>query len=141
MPRASKSQKEAKRQIVARGIAAGKSTKKIAAEAGCGPRHVQRLASEIDTQVLIVEMLRPHRRKLAAAVKKALDAIDRGLGAKKKTPHDHLAQLRAVERLGDMLKLAQGDPKQGGEKDPGQVTWEEFVVMWRKRQGGEECQS
>lgn len=134
MPRGAKSQKEAKRQIVARGIAAGKSTKKIAAEAGCGPRHVQRLASEIDTQVLIVEMLRPHRRKLAAAVKKALDAVDRGLSAKKKSPHDHLVQLRAVERLNDLLKLAQGNPEQGREKEAGQVTWEEFVVMWGKRQ-------
>jgi hypothetical protein len=134
MPSGTKAEKAAKRRAVAKGIVAGKSTKRIAKEAQCTERHVQRLAAEKPTQFLIAEMLRPHRAKLEKLAGACITAIEKAMGAKVGDTADHKARLWGVDRYRNMLELAQGGRPQ--EKPPDgaqQVTWEEFVVMYRSR--------
>jgi len=131
MPRSTKAEKETKRRKVATGAVAGKPTRAIAREAGCTPRHAQRLASEPATQFLITEALRPHRARLTKLAGQALAVVASGLRAKKKTPIDHFTRLRSVERLGDLLELAQGKKTEDLEAARPQWTWEEFVVLYR----------
>lgn len=136
MPRGTKSEKAAKRILVAAGMVAGKKTKAIAQKAGCSERHVARLASEPETQFLIVEAMRPYRHQLRLMAKRAVAAVDRAFKAQKKTKADHFTQLRAVERYGDLLELAAGERKSEGKASgPGRclVTWEEFLIIGRGR--------
>ena len=133
MPRATKTEKERKRAVVARGLAAGKKPKAIAAEANCGTRHVERLAAEPATQFLIAEAMRPHHEKLRDLAKKAVAAVDRGLTARNTRNRPvHEIQLRAVGRFGELLHLAQGD-KPPEPDSRGLVTWQEFVLLYRSR--------
>lgn len=133
MAKATKGQKEAKRRTVAKGVLAGKPRKTIAREAGCSPRHVERLAREPETQFLITEALRPHRERLNKLAEKAIAAISVALGAKTSDKQNHFIRLRAVERWGDLLEMAQGKPAEKTESGAGLVTWEEFVVLYRQR--------
>lgn len=134
MPRATRTEKERKRAVVAKGLAAGKKPRAIAAEANCGTRHVERLAAEPATQFLIAEAMRPHHDKLRDLAKKAVAAVDRGLTAR--TPRSnmpmHEIQLRAVGRCAELLHLAQGD-KPVEPDGNGLVTWQEFVLLYRSR--------
>jgi hypothetical protein len=133
MPSASKNEKQAKRRAVAKGALAGKPLAAIAKAAGCSKRHVQRLEREPETQFLIVEALRPHRAVLTKMAGKALRVIERAFMARKTDGADRIVQLRAVERYHEMMDLAQGTAKPPDQEDRGQVTWEEFVVMYRAR--------
>jgi hypothetical protein len=127
-----KASKAARRSIVARGKVAGAPTRKIAQAARCSERHVERLAAEPETALEIRELLKPHTDRLKKSLVKALDAIDRGLTAKKKTPHDHEVQLRAAGRLGEFLTLTKGEDHggEGGRKFQG--TFEELLVLYRQ---------
>jgi hypothetical protein len=130
--RGSKATKEAKRRVVAKGVVAGKCTKEIARAAGCKARHVERLAAEPKTQLLITDLLRPYHARLEMLAKKAIHAVDVALAAKYKGQPDHMARLRAVGRYAELLELAQGTKvTDAGER--GLVTWEQFVVLYRGR--------
>lgn len=134
MPRGSKGTKEAKRRVVARGIVKGKTTKAIAREAGCAERHVERLAAEPATEFLITEIMRPHRERLEKLAKKSIDAVDEALSATYiKGKPNHEIRLRAVRRYRDLAEMAQGKPSDELEQTSGLVTWEEFVVLYRRR--------
>ena len=61
MPTSAKSELERKRRVVALGTLQGNQTAAIAQAAGCGERHVRTLRAEAATQVLIRDLLRPHR--------------------------------------------------------------------------------
>jgi hypothetical protein len=133
MPKGSSAEKEKKRRTVAKGLVSGTPLQGIARAAGCQPRYVQRLAAEPETQLLIAEALRPYHAQLRRAVPKALRAIERGLVARRTDLSDHYTQLRAVEKLEDYLKMAQGKPTESAvQTEP--VTWEQFTVMYQKRQ-------
>jgi hypothetical protein len=111
----------------------GKPTNAIAREAGCTPRHAQRLASEPETQFLITEALRPHRKRLERMAAHAIRVVDSGLRANKKTPIDHFTRLRAVERYADLMQLAQGKKTEDLDANRPMVTWEEFIVLYHSR--------
>lgn len=134
MPRGTKAEKERKRRVVAEGIVAGKSSRAIAAEAGCDARHVQRLAEEPATQFLVTDILRPHRERLARLAATAVTAVARALVAKDGKKADHIVRLRAIGRYGQLLELAQGGKVETPAAENGpMVTWEEFVVLYRSR--------
>ena len=133
MPKGSKVEKAAKRRVVAAGAIAGKTTKAVAKKAGCSTRHVQRLAAEAETQDLIAEAMRPCRDQLRLMAKRAVNAVERAMKAQKKTKADHFTQLRAVERYGELLALAQGAKPAEASGDGMQVTWEQFTVMYQAR--------
>jgi hypothetical protein len=135
MPRKANPEKEKKRRTVAKGVVAGKSTKTIARKAKCSARHVERLAKEPETQFLITEALRPQQTRLAKLATKVITAVDKALTAMKTDKVDHTSRLRAVERYGELLELAQGKPPAQDNQTSGesrQFTWEEFVVMYRR---------
>lgn len=113
MPTGTKSQKAAKRRVVAAGAIAGKPTRAVAEKAGCSARHVNRLAEEPETQELIQSALAPYTSKLRRMAGKAVRAVERGLIAQKTSRSDHVMQLRAVERYGDLLELAAGQNRSG----------------------------
>jgi hypothetical protein len=138
----SKAAKEAKREIVAAGIVAGKSATEIAQAADCNPRHVQRVAAEPETQFLVTELLRPHRQELADLATDVIRAVQGGLKAAvndievgtdgKKRLIDHSVRLRAVQRYRDLVNLAQGaEPPPATDRSL--VTWEEYVVLYNRR--------
>jgi hypothetical protein len=136
MPSGSKSQNAAKRRVVAKGAIAGQPASAIAAEAGCSERHVRRLLAEPETQFLISDVMQPHREVLRLMAKRAVAAVERGMKAQKKTKADHFTQLRAVERYGELLELAEGERKPEGrknEKGRNIVTWTELLEIARKR--------
>jgi len=114
------------------GLVAGKRTKTIAKEAGCSKRHVERLAAEPETQFLITEAMRPHRKKLEKLATKAIAAVEKALGAKKKSDVDHFIRLRAVERFGDLAEMAQGT-EEPEATDEIHMTWEAFQKMYEAR--------
>jgi hypothetical protein len=93
---------------------------------------VQRLASEPETQVLITAMLAPQRERLAKMAQKAVNAVEKALIARKTDLSDHIVRLRAVERYGELLALAQGKPREAAG-DGVQVTWEQFTLMYERR--------
>jgi len=132
VPTGTRAGKESKRRTVAGGVIAGKGTQAIAAAAGCQPRYVQRLASEPETQVLITAMLAPQRERLAKMAQKAVNAVEKALIARKTDLSDHIVRLRAVERYGELLALAQGKPREAAG-DGVQVTWEQFTLMYERR--------
>jgi hypothetical protein len=128
----SKAAKEAKREIVAAGIVAGKSATEIAQAADCNPRHVQRVAAEPETQFLVTELLRPHRQELADLATDVIRAVQGGLNALVTDPEDHTVRLRAVQRYRDLVNLAQGaEPPPATDRSL--VTWEEYVVLYNRR--------
>ena len=133
MPTGTRAGKESKRRTVAGGVIAGKDTAEIAKVAGCKPRHVQRLASEPATQFLITEMMGPHRERLAKMAKTAVNAVEKALIARKTDKSDHIVRLRAVERYGELLALAQGGKPAEASGDGTQVTWEQFTLMYERR--------
>ena len=132
MPKGSKAQKEAKRRVVARGVVEGKSTRTIAREAKCDPRHVERLANEPATRFIIADALAPHRERLTRLAGKAVNAVERALVARVTDKADHMARLRAVGRFGDLARMAQGIEAVDADAAK-QVTREEFLVIWGRR--------
>jgi len=132
MPTGTKSEKAARRRKVAGALVAGKPLGAAAQAAGCSKRHVQRLEREPETQFLIAEALRPHQKLLTKMAGKAIKAVERSLTARKTDGADRIVQLRAVERYGELMALAQGKETAAAERD-GLVTWEEFVVLFRSR--------
>ena len=132
MPTNPKSEKDRKRRTVAKGVLEGKKPAAIAREIGCTERHARRLQAEPATQMLITELMRPYRVRLSRLVPKAIRAVERGLVAQKTTKSDAGAQLLAVRRAKDLLVLAQGE-KQTEQQSTGQVTWEEFQIMYKRR--------
>jgi hypothetical protein len=72
--------------------------------------------------------------KLAA---KAITVIQEALCAMKTDEADHLTRLRAVERLFELLELAQGKLQETAGVDSRPTTWKEFVVVYQK-QGAKE---
>ena len=137
MPRGTRAGKQAKRIAVAKGVAAGKSATAIAKDAGCKRRNVERLKQEPETQLLITEMMRPHRQQLEKLVDSALKAVAAGLRATtaRKRP-DHEIRLRSVGRVKQLLELAQGERVEKPTETTGLVTWEEFVLLYRRRTQG-----
>jgi hypothetical protein len=136
MPRGTKTGREAKRRVVAAGAIAGAPAPKIAKKAGCSTRHVQRLANEPETQSLIAEAMRPVRDQLRLMAKRAVDAVERAMRAQKKTKADHFTQLRAVERFGDLIELAEGERRSDSRASGAGrrlVTWEEFLIIGKGR--------
>ena len=133
MPTGTRAGKESKRRTVAGGVIAGKGTQAIATAAGCQPRYVQRLANEPATQFLITEMMAPHRERLAKMAKTAVNAVEKALIARKTDKSDHVVRMRAVERYGDLLALAQGGKPAEASGEGMQVTWEQFTVMYQAR--------
>jgi hypothetical protein len=131
-----KAEKERKRRTVATGIVAGETTAAIAKKAGCSARNVQRLAAEPATQFIITEALRPHRAKLEKLAQRAILAIERALIAHKTDTADHVVRMRAVERYGDLLTMAQGKPPEPKTTEVDgipQLTWEEFTLLYQSR--------
>lgn len=131
-----RTEKEAKRRVVAAGTIAGKDTKAIAKAAGCTERHVLRLAREVETKFIVANALAPYREQLRKMAGKAVRVVDRAFLARKTDKADRMTQLRAVERFGDLLELASGDTRNvGRDADAGRhlVTWEEFVLIGRQR--------
>jgi len=135
MPRATKAELAARRRLVAAGEVAGASTRSIARRAGVSRRQVQRDAADPATRFLVTEALRPHRKKLERLATKVITAVEKALAAKKSDKVDHYTRLRAVERFGDLLGLAQGrtQSEDGDRTGAGVVTWEEFVLLYRSR--------
>jgi len=141
MVKGTKATKERKRRTVAAGVALGASAHAIAKAAGCSKRHVETLAAEPETQLLVTEALRPHRDALKKLIPKALRVIERGLTARiQVSGADHRTQLLAARRLENYLKLAEGNPLEtsGGRGRTGMVTWHEFTLMYQERMGHEE---
>lgn len=132
MPRSTKAEKETKRRKVASGAVAGKRTNAIARDAGCTPRHAQRLANEPATQFLITEALRPHRARLEKLATRVVAVVASGLNAKVGRKIDHFTRLRAVERYADLLGLAQGKKTEEQDTSGPMVTWEAFLIMRAK---------
>jgi hypothetical protein len=132
VPTGTRAAKDRKRRAVAGGVIAGLDSAGIAKAAGCKARYAQRLANDPETQFLIAEALAPHRAKLALMAQRAVYAVDTALLAKKTDKADHITRLRAVERYGDLLGLAQGKPREAAEERL-QVTWEQFTLMYEKR--------
>lgn len=135
MARGTKAQKEAKRRIVAKGVVAGQPLSKIAREAKTSKRHVERLAAEEATQIIITELFKPHRDRLVKIVDKSITAVEQGLTAKigSKKP-DHVVRLRAVGRARQVLEMAEGT-RSDGEDSPAKKfngTMEELLVLYRK---------
>ncbi len=135
MPTGSKGEKERKRRIVAKGIAAGKRTKAIAKEAKCTTRHVQALAKEPATRIIITELLAPYRAQMEAAIPLVLQAIKAGLKAKKTDSADHKTRLRATDKLHKYMELAQG-VQVSAEREG--VTVEELTVLYKRYLDGKQ---
>jgi hypothetical protein len=133
VPTGTRAGKESKRRTVAGGVIAGQDTAAIAAEAGCQPRYVQRLANEPETRFLITEMMEPHRAKLQRMAARAVYSVNMALLAKKTDKADHMARLRAVERYSELLGLAQGVAPEVEPGDGAMVTWERFTQMYERR--------
>ena len=112
MPTGTKSEKAARRRKVAGALVAGKPLGAAAQAAGCSKRHVQRLEREPETQFLIAEALRPHQKLLSKMAGKAIKAVERAFTARKTDGADRIVQLRAVERYGELMALAQGKETQ-----------------------------
>jgi len=125
---------------VATGILSGQSTKAIACDANTSQRSVQRIAAEPETQFLITEAFRPYRAQLEEMAGMTIDAIEKALGAMKTDKQDHTSRLRAVERYGEVLVLAQGKvvekPVHAGIPS---LTWDEYVAMYNARTISSEC--
>jgi hypothetical protein len=127
-------QHERRRQIVAKGVVAGKQRAAIAAEAGVSTRQVHRITHEPATEFLIAEMMRPHRERLAHLADQALTSVERALKAtvgkgKLKRP-DYEIQLRAVGRLGELLEMAETESAE--KRGAGVHSWEEFVLVYQR---------
>ena len=108
MPQCSFFEKERKRRVVAAAVLAGQRTTIIANRIGCSRRHIRQLAAEPATRCLIAEMLQPHVPALRAFIPRAITAIEEVLGATKTDKVDHMTRLRGVERLFELLRLAEG---------------------------------
>lgn len=141
MARGNSVTKKTKRQLVAAGKIAGKSSEQIATEAGCSERHVKRLAAEPETKIVVRDLLSKHQAKLKRLVEKSLTSIERSLDATpNSTKHDHRTQLAGAAELRAWASLLKGDVKTLAESgDLGglpQVTWEEFQLIYRRRTDG-----
>jgi hypothetical protein len=132
MPTGTKAQKAIKRRAVVKAALAGKPAAAVAKAAGCSKRHVQRLEREPETQFLIEQALRPHQKLLTTMAGKAIRAVERALTARKTDSADRIVQLRAVERFGELMALAQGKDRPE-QHERGMVTWEEFLVLYKAR--------
>jgi hypothetical protein len=123
-----------KRRIVASGVVSGQSTKAIAQRAATTQRNVQRIAAEPETQFLITKALRPHQARLGKMASTVIDAIEEALGPHKADEADHTSRLKAVERYGDVVELAQGKvAEKAVNTGTPQFTFEEFTAMYRSR--------
>jgi hypothetical protein len=132
-----RTEKDAKRRIVAAGAIAGKSTADLAKAANCTERHVLRILHENETKFIIANALAPWRGELEKMAKKAINAVQRGFVAQKKDKADHIVQLRSVERYSDLLELAAGETRNTGkDAQAGRrlVTWQEFILIRRQRE-------
>jgi hypothetical protein len=133
MPSGSKSGKEAKRRIVAKGMIEGQTRSAIAEEAGCSTRHVQKIAAEPETRILVTRLLQPHEARLKKLVPKAINAVEKALIARKTDKADHAARLRAVGRAAQLFGMAQGNvPEERSNDGGGIVTWEELQILYRR---------
>lgn len=108
MSTCSKFEHERKRLVVAGGRLLGNRTAAIAKQVGCSERHVRTILAEEATQILISNLLGPYREDLRRLIPKVIRALYRGLQAQKTTRSDMAAQMRAVGRGLDLLRLAQG---------------------------------
>jgi len=124
---------ETKRHIIAAGVVSGQSTEDIARSAGCSVRQVQRIASDMGTQLLITEAFAPHTKKLAKLATRVLYVIEKALLAHKDDNADHATRLKAVERYGDVLAMAQGKAPETTAEVKTQFTWEEFQILYQSR--------
>lgn len=105
-------EKTRKRKVVAAGIVAGKKSKVIGRELGCTDRTVRRIAAEKETQFLITRAIAPYTPELEALLPRVMDALGDALVAEKTDSADHFTRLRAIERHGELMELAQGKPKE-----------------------------
>jgi hypothetical protein len=137
--------RERKREVIAAGLIAGKKMTAIAAAAGTQERNAYRIAAQPETQLLITKMFDPHRQRLRNMVVRAIRVVQEGFEAKHYVRTgkerwslriDHFARLRAVERFGDLLQLAQGKPPDASIPDAEigrSYTWEEFILLQARR--------
>jgi hypothetical protein len=89
-----KASKEVKRRKVAKGIVAGKPVAEIARDAECSERHAYRLQAEPETRSLVVQMLAPHRERLAKATGAAVTTVERALESDQEQRQERIAWLR-----------------------------------------------
>lgn len=141
--RTTTAKKALKRRIVASGLVSGQSTKAIASDANTSQRNVQRIAAEPETQLLITAAFRPQQQKLLDMAERAVQVVQKGFEAMRcvKTGKDvwewhgdALARLKAVERYGELLNLAQGKVVEKPVEAETKWTWEEFTAMYNARQ-------
>ena len=104
----SRIEKERKRRAVACPVLAGERTRITARWLGCSKRHVRRLAAELETPLLITEILRPYHATLNELMPRVITVVREALNAQKTDEADHFTRLRAVERYCELLELAQG---------------------------------
>lgn len=138
-------QHEKKRAVVVAGILNGNTSDEIAAAAGCARRTVNKIISEPETQLLVTGLFAPYHKKLRAMAKRVVQVVEQGLSAKHfvKTGKDEyrlhadtFGRLRAVERYGELVQLAQGKAP-GEDPHAGEIgrsyTWEEFTLLQARR--------
>jgi len=125
--------KAVRRRIIANGVVSGQSANAIAQSAGTSKRTVQRIAAEPETQFLITEAFRPYQARLLELAGVVIDAVDEALGAMKTDKQDHLTRLKAVERYGDVLELAQGKVQEKPAEADRTWTWEEITAIYKAR--------
>jgi hypothetical protein len=142
--RATTAKKEAKRRVIAKGVLTGRPTRAMARATESTPRTVQRIRAEPETQFLITRALRPQRKNLTDMAARAVRVVLEGFEAihyvkvspkKYKRMGDAIARLRAVERYGELLQLAQGGKPEAQIEAEGArtFTWEEFTLLYRSR--------
>jgi hypothetical protein len=142
MPTVNNAEKAKRRRVVATGVVAGQKPRTIARAAGTTTRNVQRIAAEPETQFLVTQALKPQRKKLEQMATAAVRVVLEGFGAQKSVKTgkdvwewhgDAIARLRAVERYGELLTLAQGKVQEAQAEETTQFTWEEITTLYRSR--------
>jgi len=139
-PKKPEKEKGKRRAIVAAGKMSGRSIKYIAKDAGISEREAYRVAAEPETRLIIQTMMEPYRKQLERLAERAIAAVDVALQANKDDVADHPTRLRAIGRFKQLAEMAAGQRSEdhaGGEQI---ITWEQFVVLYRKRNEGAAAQ-
>lgn len=122
------------RHVVAAGVVTGRKTGAIARDLGVTRRTVQRIAADDQTLLIVTDVLRPLKRKLEKLATRAAYVVEKAMLAHHTDKADHVTRLKAVERYGELLSLAQGKLAAEQEVQEKQTfTWEEFEVMYYAR--------
>lgn len=141
--------------MVIAGKMAGEPNARIALEAGCSERHVDRLAAEPETRLSIQALLQKRAARIDRMVGRAMDAIEAALTATLpadpgkaaripaaaatglETPveptyiPDHDTRLRAADQLRKWVELLAENQVPGGEE--GEMSIDRFVVLYERK--------